>query len=228
MHIGKKINIHKVLKKLNIKLPTALEYAIIIFIFSAEILGEIRGFYLKFPFWDNMLHTLNGFIMAAIGFAMIDILNQSPKLHFNMSPVFVAFVSFCFSMTIGVLWEFFEYFMDINFLTDMQKDIITPIVSTVTLAPDKANNAIVINDITKTIIEGKIDGIKTQTIIDGGYLDVGIYDTMEDMIVNCLGALCFSIFGVLYIKGRNRFAKSFIPQMKTKKEIEEEKENNPD
>ncbi len=65
-------------------------------IFSAEILGEIQSFYTIIPFWDTLLHTINGFMMAAIGFAMIDILNQSPNFHMNLSPIFVAFIAFCF------------------------------------------------------------------------------------------------------------------------------------
>ena len=210
-------------RHLNITLPTAMEYVIILFIFAAEILGEIRGFYLKFPHWDTMLHTLNGFIMAGIGFAMIDILNQSPKLHFNMSPAFVAIVAFCFSMTIGVLWEFFEYAMDIYTLSDMQKDSLIPLISSVAISSDTSNTAIVINDITKTIVEGSVDGVKTQMEINGGYLDIGLIDTIDDLIVNCIGAVSFSIIGVLYIKGRGRLAKEFIPQMKTEAEIKRTK-----
>ncbi len=200
-------------RKFNIKLPTVLESLIILFIFAAEIMGEIGEYYLKVPYWDSILHTLNGFIMAAIGFSMIDILNNSPKLHFNMSPIFVAFVSFCFSMTIGVLWEFFEYGMDIVTMTDMQKDLIVQGISSVTLNPEFVNESIIISDISKTIIEGNINGVTTQTVINGGYLDIGLYDTMNDLIVNCIGALFFSASGILYIKGRSRFAKSFIPQM---------------
>ena len=99
-------------KKFNLALPDALHVLILLFIYSAEILGEIGSFYTHVTFWDTMLHTLNGFLMAAIGFALIDILNNSPKFHISMSPIFVAFVAFCFSMTAGVVWEFFEFFMD--------------------------------------------------------------------------------------------------------------------
>lgn len=97
---------------LKIELPTALEITILVFIFAAEILGEIQSYYIKFPFWDTVLHTINGFLMAAIGFALVDILNRSKKFSIQLSPVFLAIVAFCFSMTIGVIWEFFEYGMD--------------------------------------------------------------------------------------------------------------------
>lgn len=206
-------------RKLNIKLPSVLEGIILLFIFAAEILGEIHGFYLKIPYWDTLLHTMNGFMMAAIGFAMIDILNQSPRLHFNMSPIFVAFVSFCFSMTIGVLWEFFEYGMDLYTMSDMQKDAVVEVLSSIDLNSHIVNTPVVVENIQKTTIDGTIDGVATQMVIEGGYLDMGLVDTMADLTVNCIGALCFSVIGILYIKGRSHFAKSFIPQLKTKEEI---------
>ena len=207
-------------RRFNIKLPTVLEGTIILFIFAAQILGEIQGFYLRFEHWDTILHTLNGFIMSAIGFAMIDILNQNPRLHFNVAPVFVAFVSFCFSMTIGVLWEFFEYFADVYAITDMQKDTLIPMLSSVALNADNVNTAVIIENISKTVLDGTINGVNTSVTINGGYLDIGLIDTMHDLIVNCIGAVCFSVIGFLYIKGRSRLATNFIPTMKTKEEIE--------
>ena len=116
-------------KKLNIALPNALESIILLFIFSAEILGEVQNFYGIFKGWDSILHTINGFLCAAIGFSLIDILNRSEKFHTKMTPAFVALVAFCFSMTIGVLWEFFEFGMDVTFKTDMQKDRIVQEIS---------------------------------------------------------------------------------------------------
>lgn len=204
--------------KLNIKLPTTLEIVILLFIFAAEILGEIHSFYVKIPHWDTMLHTINGFMMAAIGFAMIDILNQDPRFHINMSPAFVAFVAFCFSMTIGVLWEFFEFSMDYFFLTDMQKDTMYHSISSVLLNPNGVNTPIIIKDITSTVI----NSASGQTIVEGGYIDIGVYDTVKDMMVNCLGAAIFSVIGGIYIKNREKgtFAARFIPRLKTPEEIE--------
>ena len=59
--------------KLNIKLPSVLETIIFLFIFASEILGEIQNFYGIFKNWDTILHTINGFLCAALGFSMIDI-----------------------------------------------------------------------------------------------------------------------------------------------------------
>lgn len=204
-------------KKLNIKLPSLLESIILLFIFSAQILGELQGFYLKVPYWDTILHTLNGFIMAGIGLAMIDILNRAPSLHFNMSPLFVVLVSFCFSMTIGVLWEFFEYQADCITYTDMQKDTLVHTISSVDLNPQNENVSYVVTDINETVIKGKLNGEPAEIKLDG-YLDIGIHDTMADLAVNCIGAIVFSIFGIFYLKGRNKFALNFIPTLKSDKE----------
>ena len=203
-------------KKLNIELPNTLEVIILLFIYSAEILGEIRRYYLSFKHWDTMLHTINGFLMAAIGFSMIDILNRTEKIKFVLSPVFVAVVAFCFSMTIGVLWEFFEFGMDTMTATDMQKDYLYTTVSTVYLNPENENVPVVIKDIKKTVIDGTVDGKSREVTIDGGYLDIGIHDTMKDLIVNFIGALTFSILGLFYIKnrGKDSFLSQFIPKRK--------------
>ena len=197
-------------KKLGVSIPAGLQAVILIFIFSAEILGEINAFYVKIPIWDTMLHTTNGFLMAAIGFALIDIFNQSEKFSIKMSPYFVAFVAFCFSMTVGVVWEFFEFGMDWFFKTDMQKDWILPAISSVKLNPEGANVPIKI-----AIDSGVINGQEWNL---GGYLDVGIVDTMKDLMVNFVGAVVFSMIGILYLKqrGKGKLAASLIPQVKEK------------
>lgn len=199
--------------KLNIDIPNVLEIIIFLFIFSAEILGEINNFYAHIPNWDTILHALNGFLCAAIGFSLIDILNNSDKFHIQLSPIFVALVAFCFSMTIGVLWEFFEFGADQILKTDMQKDRIVQTISSVSLNPEGENKPVIINDIDKTIINSQKDG---ETIIEGGYLDIGIIDTMKDLIVNFIGAVTFSILGYFYIHNRDKykFTENFIPRKK--------------
>jgi len=206
-------------RKLNIKLPSVLEVIILLFIFSSEILGEINNFYGEFKSWDTLLHTLNGFIMAAIGFALIDILNNDPHFHFTASPVFAAFVAFCFSMTVGVVWEFFEFGMDYILHTDMQKDYVYDTIASVNplVNPGGENSAVVMEKV-HTVLKGVVNG-KTVKFEYNGYLDIGIKDTMKDMIVNCVGAIVFSIFGVFYINGRGKFAKKFMPQLKTDNDL---------
>ncbi len=207
-------------RRLNIKLPSVLEVIILLFAFSAEILGEIQNFYGIFKSWDTMLHTINGFMMAAIGFALIDILNNDPHFHFTASPLFVAFVAFCFSMTVGVVWEFFEFSMDYFFHTDMQKDFIYNTIASVNTVvnPSGVNSAVVIDDV-HTTLSGSVNG-ETVQFVYNGYLDIGIKDTMKDLMVNCLGAIIFSILGVFYIKGRGKFAGKFMPTLKTEEDLE--------
>lgn len=194
--------------KLKITLPSVLESIIYLFIFSAEILGEINNFYGLIPHWDTILHTINGFLAAGIGFSLVDILNKNSK-KINLSPIFVAIVAFCFSMTIGVLWEFFEYAADIYLKTDMQKDRIVTSMSTVELDPLQSNTPVKIDNIESTILNTN----NGQIVIEGGYLDIGIIDTMKDLIVNFVGAICFSTIGYLYIRNRDKykFASNFIP-----------------
>lgn len=203
-------------KKFSIELPNALEIIILLFIFSAEILGEIQNFYGIFKYWDTILHTINGFLCAAIGFSLIDILNKTEKIHMSLSPIFVALVAFCFSMTIGVLWEFFEFGADYICKTDMQKDRIVSSISTVTLNEQKKNEPVVINNIEETIIYSLDENkMPVATTIEGGYLDIGIIDTMKDLLVNFIGAVAFSLIGFLYIINRDEYkiAEKFIPKL---------------
>lgn len=205
-------------KKMSVTIPVGLETVILIFIFSAEILGEINAFYVKIPIWDSILHTTNGFLMAAIGFALIDLFNRSEKFSIKMSPYFVAFFAFCFSMTVGVLWEFFEFSMDQFFGLDMQKDWIVTAINSVKLNPIGANVPIHV-DVQSVVINGEQWNL-------GGYLDIGLIDTMKDLIVNFIGAVVFSVIGILYLKNRERgkLAASLIPQVRNEDKIEAEDE----
>ena len=199
-----------------IELPSTLEIIILLFIFASEILGELGCFFITYPNWDSILHTTTGFLCAATGFALIDILNRNSKIKFELSPVYVSLVAFCFSMTIGVLWEFFEFSMDRLFLMDMQKDTIIHSITSVMLDPTNMNIPVTIGDITSVAVNGQELGF-------GGYLDIGLYDTMEDLFVNFIGALVFSFIGYFYIKrrGGGKIAKAFIPTITETKQEEE-------
>lgn len=195
-------------KRFAIQLPVFLQVVIMIFIFSAEILGEVNAYYVRIPLWDTMLHTANGFLMAAIGFSLVDIFNRSERFLVKLSPVFVAIVAFCFSMTIGVLWEFFEFGMDMLFHTDMQKDFFVSAIHSVALNPN-GHNVPVHMEIQSLLVNGE-DWMAAY----GGYLDIGLIDTMKDLFVNFIGAVAFSIIGYIYIKYRGRrksVAEKLIP-----------------
>ena len=210
-------------RKIHVDLPDTLEIIIMLFIFAAEILGEIQAYYITFPYWDTMLHTINGFLCAAIGFALVDILNRSERFSIQLSPIFLAITAFCFSMTIGVLWEFFECTMDQLFLLDMQKDTVVTTISSVMLDPAGGNRPTAIKGITDVIVV-TADGAQHPLGL-GGYLDIGILDTMKDLFVNFIGAVVFSVIGYFYVKsrGKGRFARRFIPQVVPMEEMEQKR-----
>ena len=195
-----------------IELPSTLEIIILLFIFAAEILGELECYFITFPYWDSMLHTTTGFLCAATGFALIDILNRNSRIKFELSPIYVALAAFCFSMTVGVLWEFFEFGMDRLFHMDMQKDTVVNSITSVMLDPTNKNIPVTIDGITSVTVNGQELGF-------GGYLDIGLYDTMEDLFVNFIGAVVFSTIGYFYIKhrGKGKLAKAFIPTITEEK-----------
>ena len=196
--------------KLRIELPPVLESIILCFIFAAEILGELGAFYVRVPHWDTMLHTANGFLAAAIGFSLAVLLNRNERIVFDLSPLFLAIVAFCFSMTIGVLWEFFECFMDLVFHTDTQKDTIVHAIYSVALDPTRSNTVVGVTGITDAAVNGQSLGL-------GGYLDIGLLDTMKDLFVNFIGAVVFSVIGFVFLKrhGKGGVAGQFIPRRKT-------------
>ena len=206
---------------LKIKIPALLEGIIYCFIFAAEILGELGHFYTQFPIWDTMLHTLNGFLFAAVGFSTVELLNRTSK-NIKLSPLYLTMVAFCFSMTIGVLWEFFECGADIFLHQDMQKDFIVDHFQSVTLDPTHSQEVIRVEDITGTVIHSASGDFT----IDGGYLDIGILDTMKDLLVNFIGAIVFCSFGFAFLKygEKRRVATSVVGGLTLKPDNQDENE----
>lgn len=200
-----------------IQLPSVLEIIILLFIFAAEILGELECYFITYPNWDSMLHITTGFLCAATGFALIDILNRNSRIKFQLSPVYVALAAFCFSMTVGVLWEFFEFGMDRVFHLDMQKDTVVQSITSVMLDPTNSNTPVTIDGIHSVAVNGQDLGFD-------GYLDIGLYDTMADLFVNFIGAVVFSTIGYFYIKhrGKGRLARAFIPTITESENAAEE------
>lgn len=199
-------------KNLRLKLPTLFEGIVLVFIFAAEVLGEMKCYYQLVPNWDTVLHTINGFLFAAFGFALLDIINRKPKIKFCLSPFYFAIVALCFSMTIGVLWEFFEFASDMLMNGDMQKDTYLRDVYTVLLDHGNTNTAVSLEGIEKVVVYYGQNGM-TVTKTLPAYIDIGLIDTMKDLFVNFIGALLFSVIGFFYLKsrGKGRIASKFIP-----------------
>ena len=195
-------------RKLAITLPSGLQILILLHIFATEILGELACYYVHFQYWDTIMHTIWGFLCAAIGYSMVDILNRGEKIKFNLSPVYLALAGFCFSMTIGVFWEFFEFGMDRIFFLDMQKDTVIHRFNSVMLDETMKNIPILVNNVNSVAVNGNLLGVE-------GYLDIGLFDTMEDLFVNFIGALVFSI--IVLLSGKTEKARwlafQFIPRV---------------
>ena len=187
--------------KLNIDIPTALEVIIFVFVFAAEILGELQSYFIKYSNWDTILHTSSGLLCAAVGFSLVDLLNRSDNVKVQLSPGYLAITAFCFSMTIGILWEFIELSADKLFLLDMQKDTIVNQISSVSLDPTNSNIPITVKDIQDVIL---VTGSGEVPLGLGGFLDIGLYDTMEDLFVNFIGAVVFSVVAFFECKSEKR------------------------
>ena len=193
---------------LRIDIPSVMEVTILLFIFAAEILGELQNYYHQYPYWDTMLHTVNGVLCAAFGFSLVDILSRNRGEKFRLSPLYLSLVAFCFSMTVGVLWEFFEFGMDVVFRTDMQKDTVLTAIASV--SAHSGGGMTVLDNITEMTLNG-------QRLDVAGYLDIGLYDTMADLFVNFVGAVVFSVPGFFYLRRRGqgkagRLLGCFIPR----------------
>lgn len=187
--------------RLNIDIPTTLEVIIFVFVFAAEILGELQSYFIKYSNWDTILHTSSGFLCAAVGFSLVDLLNRSDNSKVQLSPGYLAITAFCFSMTIGILWEFIEFSADRLFLLDMQKDTIVNQISSVSLDPTNSNISITVKGIKDVIL---VTDSGEQALGLGGFLDIGLYDTMEDLFVNFVGAVVFSVVAFFECKSEKR------------------------
>ena len=102
-------------------LPIEIDLVTIVFVFASVYLGELRSYYIRFWWWDLVLHTTAGFVMGLFGFILVYVLNREHRAELTMSPFFIGLFSFAFAMTFGVLWEIFEFGMDSLFGMNMQK-----------------------------------------------------------------------------------------------------------
>lgn len=160
-------------QKFKIEIPGKIYYLYVIFLYAAIFLGEVRNFYYTIPYWDTILHTLSGAMTGFIGFSLIDILNHDNS-RVTLSPFFIAFFAFCFAITVGVVWEFYEFTSDTLLGTNMQK----------------------------------------YKLRDGTEL-VGkeaLQDTMEDLMVDVLGAFVASGIGYISLK----YKKGWIDDLRIK------------
>lgn len=110
-------------KKLDVFIPPELEGLAVLFVFASLFLGEVHGYYLRFWWWDLVLHAASGLLLGILGFLLVYVLNEKPDLGIDMKPGFLALFAFMFSLGLGALWEIFEFWVDSAFGTTMQKSL---------------------------------------------------------------------------------------------------------
>ncbi|TVR28321.1 MAG: hypothetical protein EA390_12605 [Balneolaceae bacterium] len=110
--------------RLQVEIPAEFHLMAVIFIFASFYLGEIQDFYLRYWWWDIVLHATAGLLMGILGFLLVYVLNESKRVDLHMTPGFIAFFAFTFAVAIGALWEIFEFGMDQILGTVMQKPML--------------------------------------------------------------------------------------------------------
>lgn len=118
-------------RRMNITLPNSFLTMYFLFLYCAIYLGEVRNFYYAVPHWDTVLHTFSGAMLGALGFSAVLLLNDTRCDKFHLSPLFVALFAFCFAVTLGAIWEIYEFTLDSIMDLNMQKAFLedrTPLV----------------------------------------------------------------------------------------------------
>lgn len=108
-------------RRFRVFVPPEFELPAIVFLFASLFLGEVRGYYVRYWWWDVLLHTASGFLLGILGFLLVYVLNEIESVDLHMKPAFVALFAFTFAVSMGGLWEIFEFTMDRMFGMNMQK-----------------------------------------------------------------------------------------------------------
>lgn len=108
-------------RRIGLEIPSVMLIIYAVFLYCAIYLGEVRDFYYLVPHWDTILHIFSGSSLGALGFSLISLLNKSATITISLSPEFVALFAFCFALSLGVIWEFYEFGVDYFLHTNMQK-----------------------------------------------------------------------------------------------------------
>ncbi len=144
--------------------------------------GHVYNLYYYTTWWDGLLHTAGGVVFAIFGVFLAKFLDKEHEPSLAMKAIF----ALCFSMALSVAWEFVEYGCDQIFGTDMQNDTVVSDIHSYLLGGETAKTGS-IEDIEEVYIDGQPLGL-------GGYLDIGLHDTMQDMLVESLGAAVYTVF----------------------------------
>jgi hypothetical protein len=191
------------LRTVGLKIPGAIRLLTCFLLFSSILLGEMGRCYLRYPVWDSVLHAISGMVLASVGFTLPHYLARGREAPAGLCAAF----AFLLSLAAGTLWELFEFVCDRLLGCDMQKDGIIYRISSVHFL----ENPLRIDRITRTSVLTE-DG---QIYTVGGYLDIGLFDTMKDLAVGAAGALIFSVVGYLCLRylPTHRITAELIPHV---------------
>lgn len=182
----------------------------VLIIFSAcgGLLGSSYNIYMILPWFDSLLHAVSGILFFAAGFMLAEVFfgKDNVNKHFFGKLAFAIF----FSTTVGVAWEFFEYLISETMGFDMLEDAIVTDIQSYLLSQSH-NVAIELNDITQTVIT--YDGGKEEWVINGGYMDLGLYDTLNDLLIAAAGTVSIAIVSIISFYKFPKFNKMFIPEL---------------
>ena len=181
----------------------------VLIIFSAcgGLLGSSYNVYMILPWFDSLLHAVSGILFFAAGFMLAEVFfgKDNVNKHFFGKLAFAIF----FSTTVGVAWEFFEYLISETMGFDMLEDAMVTDIQSYLLSQSH-NVAIELNDITQTVIT--YDGGK-EWVINGGYMDLGLYDTLNDLLIAAAGTVSIAIVSIISFYKFPKFNKMFIPEL---------------
>lgn len=163
-------------KKTRIVIPSNMYIVYVLFLYGAVFLGEVRNYYYRVPHWDTILHTCSGAMLGALGFSFVNILNKHEKVHVELSPLFVALFAFGFAISLGVMWEIYEFTFDGVLGLNMQK--------------------FALEDGTQLI--GR----------------AAVTDTMEDLIVDSVGAFTMATIGYISLKYKKGWIDKLLIKIK--------------
>jgi len=187
-------------RKRKLKFSHIFKILIYFFIFSNSILGEVYHFYIDYKYGDFILHMAGGFIFTSIGLSLI--------CKYKINFLIVLILTLSFSMTVSLTWEFVEYTSDKIFYTDTQKDTLIKDIASVSIDNVKNYKEEKVLEIEETILYGK--NKEVLKVINGGYLDIGLSDTMSDLFANFLGVFIFWVINYLSIYGKKRIVNLFL------------------
>lgn len=98
--------------RFHVRIPPEFELLAVIFVYASLFLGEVHGYYLKYWWWDILLHMGSGLIMGIFGFLLVYVINEHEDLELHMKPSFVGLFAFMFALGMGTIWEIFEFTLD--------------------------------------------------------------------------------------------------------------------